>query len=428
MTRIEPLSPPMIGVLAPMTLPNARRSASVAVPAAVRGRGGVDRLLRHPPLHNSDSLMFSLASLYAWTPFFWEQDRVGMLVPLVASVCPDPVMNLVLQTGLDRVRGPVRPAAPGRIGLPAPGRPGGRDFRERGHARSWPRTAVRDNFLFECYYPLAMALGCAALLVLGRGPGWPRWWRVVAGGLLFGLAHWVYLGVPLWLGPLALVRGWVQPGEPWPAVGGGAAATRCPRRTVLGCGLLVAAFGLGSGLDEVGASPRTRISSRRRRRTGLPSDEWAESLVRVRSNAVTRAAGHGRVAGALSRPRGRSAWSRSCVPSAAVGRDSDPRGSSAYCSFRPQPSSSSLARAWTGRPNDHHPRYLLGSLESLQILLALFALLPRWRSRPRAPRVGAVRVSRRSRSSRPRPRLRVPFARSTAGRSWTRWRPMDRRT
>ena len=72
-------------------------------------------------LHNSDSLMFGLASVYAWTPFFWEQDRVGMLVPLVASSLPDPVLNLVLQIGLTAFAGLCVPLFCDRSGLPASG-------------------------------------------------------------------------------------------------------------------------------------------------------------------------------------------------------------------------------------------------------------------------------------------------------------------
>ena len=55
--------------------------------------------------HTSDSLIFPLASLYVWTPFFWEQDRVGLLVPLVTSWCRDPWANLLLQVGLTTFMG-----------------------------------------------------------------------------------------------------------------------------------------------------------------------------------------------------------------------------------------------------------------------------------------------------------------------------------
>ena len=37
--------------------------------------------------HHSDTLVFTLASQYALTPYFWEQDRVGLLVPALTSWC-----------------------------------------------------------------------------------------------------------------------------------------------------------------------------------------------------------------------------------------------------------------------------------------------------------------------------------------------------
>jgi hypothetical protein len=47
---------------------------------------------------------------------------------------------------------------------------------------------IRDNLLMECYYPLAMALGCVGLLVLGRGTGWPHWWRIALINVLFSFS------------------------------------------------------------------------------------------------------------------------------------------------------------------------------------------------------------------------------------------------
>lgn len=49
---------------------------------------------------NSDSLIPVLASLQHWTPFYWEQSRFGMLVPLVAMPFQKPLVNLLVQDGL----------------------------------------------------------------------------------------------------------------------------------------------------------------------------------------------------------------------------------------------------------------------------------------------------------------------------------------
>jgi hypothetical protein len=45
--------------------------------------------------HHADSLIPVLVSTQRWTPFFWGQDRFGMLVPLLASPIRHPLANLV---------------------------------------------------------------------------------------------------------------------------------------------------------------------------------------------------------------------------------------------------------------------------------------------------------------------------------------------
>jgi hypothetical protein len=40
---------------------------------------------------HADSLLPVLISTQRWTPFFWGQDRFGMLVPLVAMPIRDPL-------------------------------------------------------------------------------------------------------------------------------------------------------------------------------------------------------------------------------------------------------------------------------------------------------------------------------------------------
>src|SRR5271165_5634233 len=47
--------------------------------------------------HHGDSLVPVLTGLTAWTPFFWGQDRFGMLVPLLALPVRDPEAHLLLQ-------------------------------------------------------------------------------------------------------------------------------------------------------------------------------------------------------------------------------------------------------------------------------------------------------------------------------------------
>jgi len=45
-------------------------------------------------LHDSDSLIHSLNSLYQWTPFVWEYDHIGSLISLLASLVNRPYWNV----------------------------------------------------------------------------------------------------------------------------------------------------------------------------------------------------------------------------------------------------------------------------------------------------------------------------------------------
>ena len=55
-------------------------------------------ILHH--FHDADSLVPVLISLYRWTPFYWEQDRYGMLVALLATPFDHPFTNLLVQNGI----------------------------------------------------------------------------------------------------------------------------------------------------------------------------------------------------------------------------------------------------------------------------------------------------------------------------------------
>ncbi len=50
--------------------------------------------------HNGDALIPTLVSLYRWTPFYWGQDRLGMILPLLAMPFRNPLTNLLVQMGL----------------------------------------------------------------------------------------------------------------------------------------------------------------------------------------------------------------------------------------------------------------------------------------------------------------------------------------
>ena len=51
-------------------------------------------------MHCADSLLLQLESRHYWMPFLWEQDRIGMLWPLLTKPIVHPLANLLTQTGL----------------------------------------------------------------------------------------------------------------------------------------------------------------------------------------------------------------------------------------------------------------------------------------------------------------------------------------
>jgi hypothetical protein len=216
--------------------------------------------------HNADSLLFALASVYRWTPFYWKQDRIGMLVPLVASGIGDPVSNLVFQVGLTTFAGLCVPLL--TIEVLKPSR-AGRLAATLSNALMLALSPERvaSNVLYECNYPQAMALACAALLVLGGG----RWSyrRFGAAAFLSALACWVYLGVLVWFLPLVAIRGWLRNDL-------SVRRTVTDRRTIddlcLAAVGLVAGFAVMIGVRTAHPEYIARVIA-----AYLPPDRWADS-------------------------------------------------------------------------------------------------------------------------------------------------------
>src|SRR5947209_6850022 len=51
-------------------------------------------------LQQGDSLIAVLTSLYCWTPFYWEENRFGMLMAFIAMPVKHPLANLLFQDAL----------------------------------------------------------------------------------------------------------------------------------------------------------------------------------------------------------------------------------------------------------------------------------------------------------------------------------------
>lgn len=199
----------------PFPAPGRGRSlfllAALAAAAALLDLGALHRL------EHGDSLVPVLVSLQRWTPFYWDQERYGMLAPLLALPVRDPLWNLLLQRFLLVVSGLGAVVLLARHVLPD---------------RDWPLCGAlaaallpllapegwRFEYLGDQPYGLSLALALLGLalaepappdLAPGLAPGARprrRPARVLAGLALVLLAHWVNAATGVILGALALAR------------------------------------------------------------------------------------------------------------------------------------------------------------------------------------------------------------------------------
>ena len=324
--------------------------------------------------HNSDSLLFTLASQYALTPYFWEQDRVGMLIPALTSCCPDLLSALLLQTGLTVFLGL---AAPLLLAEVVCSHPVGRVAATLANAVMlvFAPGRISDTLLIECCYPIAITLGCTGILVLVRGGDRPRWWRYPIAAGLFVLAHWVYLGVSVWLMPLVVGMSVLRPGVP--VTGVRDAVVRVFRffpgwvSLVLLCG----AFGMGLWFMQLArqANPEwirpTSLES-------VPREEWPTAWLGFfdRMNTFPQAILWPEVAGSL----------------AIVGLVTALMVAGFRRSWPPYPLAAAFVvlglagatelffnstRSWAAK-HGLLPRYFIGFLECGQVILGLAAVFP----------------------------------------------------
>jgi hypothetical protein len=153
--------------------------------------------------HHADSLLPVLASCYKWTPFFWHQNRLGALVPLLASPFRNPLVNLFIQAGLNSFLGLLA------IFLAA---------RYVGGRRRWiaggaiaalllmcgPQQRIFNYLIAHHEYGSALGLGFAALLLLSNEDGRRGRLRFALGvGCLFG-ALWVNYATAIILGAVVV--------------------------------------------------------------------------------------------------------------------------------------------------------------------------------------------------------------------------------
>ncbi|MGB6197911.1 MAG: hypothetical protein WBF35_00030 [Candidatus Acidiferrales bacterium] len=155
-------------------------------------------------LHNSDSIVPVMMSLYRWTPFYWEQDRFGMLVPLLAIPFKSPLANLLVQSAINAFCGLAAFFLCARYVIP----------------KAWLFTGALSASLFLLFnsvdarflylglsqpYGVGMFLGFAGLLLLENSK-YPRGPRIIASFLFLLAASWVDAAVMFVLLPVIFFR------------------------------------------------------------------------------------------------------------------------------------------------------------------------------------------------------------------------------
>jgi hypothetical protein len=153
---------------------------------------------------HADSLLTVLISTQRWTPFFWGQDRFGMLVPLAATPIRHPLANLLAQGWMMTAAALLAPFVMARF--------------LTGRAGAWLAIGACTNTLFVLVatpavqfdwlvaqpYGLSISLGFASLILAADAQGPPA---SIAALVLLTLACWVNIGVGLMLVIAAVIVG-----------------------------------------------------------------------------------------------------------------------------------------------------------------------------------------------------------------------------
>ncbi len=155
--------------------------------------------------HHGDTLLPILVSLQRWTPFFWEQDRIGMLVPLLTIPLQNPFLNLLAQEALNIFAALAAMFLLARYML----RDGTYPLAGTLSAVAClPLAPVTWFFGFAAsFFGVWLALGLGGLVLAETRHEAPTaWWRSLLALGLMVLAHWVFSATALVLGPLVVAR------------------------------------------------------------------------------------------------------------------------------------------------------------------------------------------------------------------------------
>jgi hypothetical protein len=316
---------------------------------------------------HSDSILNVLISLQRWTPFYWEQDRFGTAIPLLAVPFRHPLANLLVQGFLSifgglsafflLARQAIRDAS-----YPAVATLGAATF------LTLTPAPYRFEYLIDQPYGVGLSLALGGLILLEGGRGGPGWARWVGALVLVALAHWVNCGTAVFLCPLVLLEGVLG-------------RERGRRREAVRA-LLVLAVGFGIGRLLMSLSPDHMPVFGTRPPARWPSGWWhlaRRSWIALRpplwpaALALEAAVG---VAVMLRPGRGRSPVAAAKVPAALLGA----------ALVLAMLAGTSL---WVER-NAYEPRYLFPSAILSQVAVAAMAIPRREATVSRARAVPAL--------------------------------------
>jgi hypothetical protein len=150
---------------------------------------------------NSDSIVPVLVSLMKWSPFYWGQDRFGMLIPLLVAPVHSPFANLLVQAWLGTFAGLFASFLLLRYAL--------------GNRPTWLTAGaivnlaaflsplrIQCDWFFTQPYGVSLTLALSAFLLLEK----PRVFRWTLAIVLMLLAHWVNIAAFALLVPLVVLH------------------------------------------------------------------------------------------------------------------------------------------------------------------------------------------------------------------------------
>jgi hypothetical protein len=149
--------------------------------------------------HHGDSVILSLVSQQHWSPYFWETNRYGMLLPLLAKPFRNPLTNLIVIVFFGTLSGLacsfllIKYFFPERTQWLA----------AAALQNIWlftltPAAVQFDWFVVQCY-GVSLTLGLASLILLNKQK---FWWAL----FLLLVTHWVNSAAFIVLSPLLLLR------------------------------------------------------------------------------------------------------------------------------------------------------------------------------------------------------------------------------